>query len=183
MSHLSQIQSSPQTTFDEVKHFANQNGALCRVRIRVLEIGPTTVVVFSENRIPDLHPVAEVINPGTSITNMAEELAHLCEVEWGLIPVGRDVRFFEHYSGIRPGLSSDLNEATVAEILFQNITDEDFSQRSRTKMTWLETEAERLYVVQVLGRGNWRQPTWKHIDLQEAETLLGVELHFRPQSH
>ncbi len=151
--------SKPILKSDDVRQFANQNGALCRVRVRTIQLNDTLAILFSENRNPQRFPGAEVENPGTSITNMIEELAHLAEVEWGLIPEGRKVRFFEHYFGSRPMPNGD-EEATISEITFQSTPNLDFAKSTRTRDFWAENDnGEKTLVVQVTGRGNWLNPS------------------------
>jgi hypothetical protein len=172
--------TSPRNLTDEVKSFVNINGVVCLVRVRSFAVGKRTAVLFSENRIPHLYPKAEVINPGTSITNLAAQLVYLARFIWGLVPDGNDAVFFEHYCGLSPCCQPRDAEATLAEIKVPKDFTGDLINAGVRAVPVMETPAGPRNLVRLPSGMAWPTPEWRHVDLDDGEQILGIPLHFTP---
>ena len=168
----------PKIIIDEIRDLTSPTGIASRIRVRIVELDPETIgVVFSENRIPDLDAEREVINPGTSITNQIEWLAHLVETEWKLLPSNRRVRWFEHYSGLTSQRAPDLLmcNSTFFEITFGKIFEPVFPFKSLGDEAAYFKVGSR-YVPADTFRGRWRLPSFRQIPLDEGRALTGLDL-------
>jgi hypothetical protein len=168
----------PKTVIDEVRELTSPTGIASRVRIRLVDLDAGTVgVVFSENRIPDLDPAREVVNPGTAITSQVEWLAHLVEDEWKLLPADRQVRWFEHYAGLAGQTEPDplLRNSTFIEIIFRKVFDRVYPYRAIGDPAPYVKVGNR-YIKAESFRGRWRIPAFRRISLDEGRKMVGFDL-------
>lgn len=168
--------SRPVLLSDEIKVFEHFTGIECRVRVRAFDLGNVRFVLFTQNRNPDLYPDLEIVNPGTSITNMAEQLVFLARFVWGLVPEGTQGRFFEHYAGLPPTDQNWFWESTLAEITvpegFGNIT--PLSNRVR----WGVSKRDGGKVLRIIQPGGWPAPAWRHVSIADGEQFTGLSLSY-----